>query len=155
MTMTKQIILKLEDNYPKDGWEDAEGTTHFNTEFTTPFGPLGNFRAKLDGDEVVILQADEVALFSRKPVKEWPEQQQIGASESINGFGWRIFELKARNGIVRYLLYADEVRFSDEDEPREGLQIGQLHFSAWTPEGPPPARLTNVTTRKVIQEMET
>lgn len=135
------------------GHTDDDGVEHFNDRIVTPFGLLGNLKSHIaESGEVVIDQAPGVVLVSRSPLEEWPERQRVGVTIDTNVFGFRTFELKARNGVVRYMLCDDDIRFSDEDEVRSNLQVARLLVSQWTPEGPPPPRTKTVTTTKMVKQ---
>lgn len=138
------------------GYEDKDGVEHFNDRVTTPFGWLGNLKTFAspgpDGQPVLVIQeAPGVILVSRKPLEEWPDYQQIGVTQELNPFGFRMFTLNARNGMVRYLLHDDEVRWKDNPDEDTGSQIGKLMVSQWTPEGPLLPRLTHKTDVKIVQ----
>lgn len=141
----------------KVGWQDEDGVEHFNDRITSPFGWVGNMKTHVECDDdgqlqLVIDAAPSVILVSTTPVEEWPESKQVGASIETSPFGFRIFELAARNGTVRYVIKDDEVRWADLPDEETHVQIATLIYGQWRPEGPPPPRLTTKTVTKLIQE---
>lgn len=138
------------------GHEDKDGVEHFNDRVTTPFGWLGNLKTHVEvgasgQPALVIDQADAVVLVTTKPLEEWPWEKQVGVTMDLNPFGFRMFTLNARNGLLRYLLHDDVVRWKDKPEEDTGQQIAKLMVSQWTPEGPLLPRLTHKTDVKIVQ----
>lgn len=139
------------------GFEDKDGVEHFNDRVSTPFGLLGEIKTRLDVGEdgqplVVIDQADAVVLITNKPFEEWTEDAQVGSVLDLNPFGFRMLTINARNGMVRYLLHDDEVRWRDIPDGVVPLQIAKLMQSQWTPEAAPPPRLTHKTDIQVVRK---
>jgi hypothetical protein len=141
------------------GYEDKDGVEHFNDRVTTPFGWLGDIKTHVDVGEdgrplLVIDRAEAVVLVSKKPLSEWSWDQQVGVTMELNPFGFRMFTLNARNGMVRYLLHDDEVRWRDLPDEDTGMQIAKLMHSQWTPEGPLLPRLTHRTDSRVVRRAQ-
>lgn len=139
------------------GHEDADGVEHFNDRVMTPLGLLGKLKTHVDvGDDgepvLVIDQADAVVLVSNKPLEEWSWDKQVGVTIDLNPFGFRMFTLNARNGMVRYMLHDNEVRWTDRPDEDTGLQVAKLMQSQWVSEGALPARLTHKTDIQVVRK---
>lgn len=140
-------VLKIVGPHPNEGVQDDEGTEYFNDEVWSTFGRLGKLKTHQDGADLVIDQADPVILLKRG----------YGADGSVPGvevkkspFGIDIFEVNARNGVVRYQLHADEVEF--EDGQKLTSQLAVIGFHQWVAEGPPPPRTKNAVTVTKVGE---
>lgn len=139
------------------GHEDADGVEHFNDRVMTPLGLLGNLKTHIECGEngspvLVIDQADAVVLVSRRPIEDWSTEKQPGATLELSPFGFRMLNLTARNGMVRYMLHDNEVRWRDRPDEDTGQQIAKLMQSQWVSEGALPARLTHKTDIQVVRK---
>src|SRR6478672_4816928 len=138
------MILEIVGPHGPEGWQDEDGVEYFNDRVKTPLGFLGNLKSHIDDPEVVIDQADEVVLIA-PAAAEMP-----GVTIEANPFGFRVFELQGRNGMVRYRIYEDAVQWWDEDKPiADNLAVRV--YENWTPEGPPPPRTRNTIETKQMR----
>jgi hypothetical protein len=144
------IFLEITGPYPKEGFEDKDGTEHFNDIVSSPFGEVGNIKTHFEDGELVIDQASDVALFSSKPVEQWVNRDGVTAYR--NPLGFRVIEIEGRNGVIGYLLQEEKVEWADKPGEDTGQLIGTLLISRWTAEGPPPPLLKHVETTKRLQE---
>lgn len=150
--MIQKTVLEVVGPYGKDGWEDPEtGENFFNDRVFTPHGLLGKIKSHIDGEDLVIDQADQVVLIRKGFPEEWTAPT-IGASLEQSPFGFFLFELKARNGMVRYVLLNDELSWRGSEEgDTESLdkmlathQLATLTYSKWVAEGDAPPRTRNI-----------
>lgn len=123
-----QIILEVKQNLDVDGWEDANGTVHYDDTIATPFGQLGQLHIANDGDDVMILQADETILVRHGFPTHWSSGIK-GVSIDTTFAGVQVMTLKARNGEVRYQLDPRPVRWSDKDEDIPFYLAKRIHSS--------------------------
>lgn len=146
--------------YGNGGWQDPDsGIEYFNDRVTTEYGQLGKLKVDFERDFPVIIQADEVVLIRRGFPRAW-DIPITGASVEWNPFGFQVFELVGKNGMVRYRLIDDQLEwknppkddFAFNPEAIARFQIGLLAYARWTPVLKTPARTYNKVTTTLIQE---
>jgi hypothetical protein len=126
------IILDVRQDLDNDGWEDAEGTVHYDSTVATPFGLLGELRT-LDAGEsgIDIIQADEVILVRHGFPTAWSKNVQ-GVSIDTTFTGIQIMTVKASNGEVRYQLDPRPVEWSDKPDEEIPFYVGIRIGTNWT-----------------------
>lgn len=143
------IILEEIGPYPVGGFEDEDGVEHFNDRVRTPYGLLGNLLVDFDGEVPVIVRADPVVLIRRGFPDEWTAPT-TGVTIEQNPLGFKLFQLDARNGMVRYRLDDSELIWKGStpefNQKFAVQQLGVLSWNAWTPEKEAPERVSNVVT---------
>jgi hypothetical protein len=131
--VSKPIILEVKQDLDHDGYEDEDGTVHYDDRIITPWGELGVLKVHLDGEEVVIDRAPYVILVSKRPPEEWVRDAD-GTTFSENFYGSRQMTVKGRNGEVRYQLIDRPVEWSDQPgQPVEHF-LAVLSHSRWVKE---------------------
>lgn len=109
------IILDVKQNLDMDGWEDDNGTVHYDDTIVTPFGQLGKLVTADDGGELLLTHADEVILVRHGFPTQW-SGSAAGVSIDTTFAGIQVMTVKATNGEVRYQLDPRPVRWSDRDD---------------------------------------
>lgn len=126
------ILLKLIEKYGPDGWQDEEGVIHYDKDFDTPFGILGNLWVKKEDEQWVIKKAPGVVLFSKGFIQSLIRGYQDECTElSLSAIGANTVKVKASNGWVRYQLHNDELRFSDQPDTEVGCFLATLTHEEW------------------------
>lgn len=162
--------LEVMGGYGKDGWQHPEtGQEFFNDRIKTRYGQLGKLKSEFENGFPVIVQADEVVLIRRGFPRHW-EMSTTGVTVERSPFGFQLFELIGKNGMVRYQLLEDELQWkgaeappplirvqgsTQDDEGSQDLskwQIGVRTYSKWMPVFETPERYRSQTTTTVIQE---
>lgn len=110
-----QIILEVKQDLENDGWEDEDGTVHYDDKVVTPFGQLGTLNTIVEDDVITIIDAPEVILVRHGFPTQW-SQDVGGVSMDTTPFGVQVMVVSASNGEVRYQLDPRPVRWSDGDE---------------------------------------
>lgn len=172
MTKTR---LEVFGRHGPDGWQNPEtGEEFFNDRVFTPHGLLGkllvdfeepcgdgcncqdpDYNEGMDHAEAVIVQADEVVLIRRGFPDSWTAPT-TGASVELNPFGFYVFEVQARNGMVRYRLLDDELEWNTDMKDGDALahhQLGLRTYSVWSPEREAPPRTRRTVETKVIRDL--
>lgn len=150
------ITLEIVGPYPLDGYQAENGAVHLNDTVYCPEGVVSNLQTHLaatENDEIVLVidAAPTVTLVSDKPVEEWNADAQIGARKYINGFGFELFELSARNGKVIYIVRPDDVVWKDEPDKHIGQRVAVRTAGDFTPEGPVPSQKKRTVTTKDLK----
>lgn len=109
------IILEVKQDLENDGWEDEDGTVHYDDKIVTPFGQLGSLNTVVEDDVITIIDAPEVILVRHGFPTQW-SQDVSGVSMDTTPFGVQVMVVSASNGEVRYQLDPRPVRWSDKDE---------------------------------------
>lgn len=112
--MNTEIVLEVRQNLGVDGWQDEDGTEHYDRRVITPFGELGELRTDPQAEDVVITEADGVILVRHGFPTQWSRNVR-GVSIDTTFSGVQIMTVKAANGEVRYQLDPRPVRWSDGD----------------------------------------
>ena len=145
--MNPKTVLDVVGPYGKDGWQDEDGQEFFNDRVSTPHGILGKLKSHLDGEELVIDQADQIVLIRKGFPEDWTGIT-IGASLEASPFGFFLFELVGRNGMVRYRILPDDLVWGTQGKDMPDLpsfNLATLTYSKWTAEGDAPPRTRNTT----------
>ena len=110
------IVLEVQQDLENDGWQDEDGTIHYDDRVLTPFGQLGTLKTDTsDDDQHVIVDAPEVVLIRHGFPTHWSMSVK-GVSVDTTFAGTQVMTLRAKNGEVRYQLDPRPVRWSDGDE---------------------------------------
>lgn len=130
--MNSTIILEVFQDLDTDGWQDEEGTIHYDDRIVTPFGELGVLKTTLDDDDThTIVDAPEVVLIRHGFPTHWSSSTR-GVSIDTTFAGVQIMTLRADNGEVRYQLDPRPVRWSDGDDAIP-FYVAQRIYSDYTP----------------------
>lgn len=109
------IVLEVEQDLDNDGWQDEEGTVHYDDRIVTPFGVLGSLQTTIKDDDLVIVDAPPVILVRHGFPTAW-SMCTAGVSMETTPFGATVMSVLARNGQVRYQLDPRPVKWSDREE---------------------------------------
>lgn len=109
------IVLEVQQDLDRDGWQDEEGTVHYDDRIVTPFGDLGMLKTTNADGELVIVDAPPVILVRHGFPTAW-SASTVGVSMHSTPFGVNVMTIQAVNGTVRYQLIPAPVRWSDKDE---------------------------------------
>lgn len=132
--MTPAIILQVFQDLDHDGWQDSEGTIHYDDRIVTPFGELGVLKTTLtEADSHVIVDAPEVVLIRHGFPTQW-SASTAGVSIDTTFAGVQIMTLRADNGEVRYQLDPRPVRWSDSDDNIPFYLAQRIHSDYEPPE---------------------
>lgn len=114
--MTPVIVLEVFQNLDHDGWQDEEGTIHYDDRIVTPFGELGVLKTTLgEQGSHTIVDAPDIVLIRHGFPTHWSASTK-GVSIDTTFAGVQIMTLRADNGEVRYQLDPRPVRWSDGDD---------------------------------------
>lgn len=131
--MATPIILEVKQDLDRDGWEDEEGTVHYDDRVVTPWGELGELKTRVDGDDLVIDRASYVILVSKADPQEWKDVPP-GASVERSAYGSSTLSVEARNGKVRYQVIDRDVEWSDQPGETINCHLAVLADSHWVKE---------------------
>lgn len=154
------IYLDIIGRYGDKGWQDPDTSQEFfNDCVRCEYGMLGKLKSEIEIDFPIIIQADELVLIRRDFPTAW-NGPITGASIHDNPFGFQVFELVGKNGMVRYRLFNDELKWRDpkkddtdfDPEKLARFQLGQRTYSKWEPIRDPEPSHYSETTTTVIQE---
>lgn len=110
------IILEVRQDLEHDGWQDEDGTIHYDDRVLTPFGQLGVLKTITgEDDSHTIIDAPEVVLIRHGFPTQWSMSVK-GVSVDTTFAGTQVMTLQADNGVVRYQLDPRPVRWSDGDD---------------------------------------
>jgi hypothetical protein len=155
-----KTVLTVTGRFEDKGWGNPiSGIEYFNNHVSTPFGLLGKLQVEFEDGYPVILRADEVVLIRRGFPHEWTTPT-TGVSVEDNPFGFKLFDLVGKNGMVRYRLIDDELEWAEQLELPDYLepmrlekwQLGQRTYEKWTPVKDAPAEIFNTIDTILIQE---
>ena len=119
------INLKIVGPYGENGWQDEDGTEHYNSVAVGPFGAVRNLKIAGEGEDRLILQAPASTLIGIKFAAESDEVY-------TDAFGTTWLDVIAKNGHVRYQLLEEAV-WEDTGQSSQ-CYLAVLAFSDWTPE---------------------
>lgn len=114
MTSDDPIVLQVHQDLDVDGWEDENGTVHYDDNIYTPFGVLGNLDVKLP--ELVIRDSSKVILVRHGFPDAWAPDTTEGVTMRETPYGDTLMTVNASNGTVVYQIDQRPVRWSDGDE---------------------------------------
>lgn len=142
---SNSILLTVYGDRIVDGYQDEDGVEHFNDRVGTPLGDLGKLAAEQIDGELTITQADEVVLIW-KHVEGKP-----GVTVETTAFGFRLFDLEASNGMVRYRIFEEPVEWADSDEGPIEHWLAIRTFADWKPVVPPHPEYRHETKTKDLK----
>lgn len=125
------ITLELIQKYGPDGWQDEDGVIHYDDQFRTPWGPLGEVITEKTDAGWIIKKAGDVVLFGKgfvKSVLNGPVEDECTAF--INDFGFIKVAIVASNGFAVYQVHEDELQWSDIGKVAE-CYLATLTDSDW------------------------
>lgn len=126
------IVLEVKQDLDHDGWQDENGTVHYDDRIQTPFGQLGTLKTDTDeNNSHVIVDAPDVVLIRHGFPTQWSMSAK-GVSIDTTFAGVQVMTLKAVNGEVRYQLDPRNVRWSDGDEDIP-FYVAQRIYADYTP----------------------
>ena len=108
----QQIVLEVRQDLDHDGWQDEDGTVHYDDRIVTPFGPLGVLKTTTQDGEITIREAPDVILVRHGFPTQWSSDVR-GVAIDTTFAGVQVMTVKGRNGEVRYQLDPRPVRWSD------------------------------------------
>lgn len=109
------IVLEVKQDLDNDGWEDDNGTVHYDDTIQSPWGPVEQLETTFnEGGELVITNAPRVILVSNKPIDEWPQQSDGVTVVKNEAFGLKLLKVEAVNGNVVYQYIPGLLAWSDE-----------------------------------------
>lgn len=109
------IVLEVHQDLENDGWQDEEGTIHYDDRIVTPFGAVGMLKTEYAEEDIVIVEAPQVILVRHGFPTAWSRDTE-GVSMETTPFGASVMTITALNGTAKYQLDPRPVRWSDEDE---------------------------------------
>lgn len=109
------IVLEVHQDLDRDGWQDEDGTIHYDDRIVTPFGVVGMLKTDTVDGELVIVDAPPVILVRHGFPTAW-SKDTVGVSMDRTSFGATVMTVIGVNGTVKYQIDTRPVRWSDKDE---------------------------------------
>ncbi|ATN94016.1 hypothetical protein J4U01_gp053 [Mycobacterium phage Kumao] len=128
------IILKVEQDLDHDGYQDENGTEHYDDRVVTPFGELENLEVEIQDDgQPFVKHAPRVCLVRRGFPDEWAPRARVGVTVRETPFGAKVMRLEAKNCIVSYHLHPNPLQWSDRnhDGLLERQQLATRTLISW------------------------
>ena len=109
------IVLQVYQDLEHDGWQDEDGTIHYDDRIVTPMGLLGSLKTTTLDEELVIVDAPPIILVRHGFPTSW-SSGTVGVSMDVTPYGHTVMKVEASNGTVKYALDPRPVKWSDRDE---------------------------------------